>query len=255
VTPVAEIFSSAIATNGAILVRYRRGERREKGMTMRGKRYVGLLAVLGGLAAGCSSGGPSGSGVSGDSGADASTEASARDAAGTHDGTAPADASASTDAPTTNPDTGLPSDAGGVDAGGSDATAGGDSASPPSDASPDAAADAPAADASAACSLVGTWTGPVPAGPFVGGTVTMVIAGDGTYSGVIGTYSWAGTWAVTAGTMTVTDTAGSAACPANQVGGYTVTFGSTCNTADFAIVSDTCAGRSYVIDKLHLTRS
>jgi hypothetical protein len=102
---------------------------------------------------------------------------------------------------------------------------------------------------------VGTWTGPVTAGPFAGGTVVMILAGDGTYTGTIGAYSWGGTWSLMSNVLTVTDTSGAYACPAAQVGGYTVTFATTCNTADFAATNDPCMGRALVIDKLHLTRS
>jgi hypothetical protein len=119
----------------------------------------------------------------------------------------------------------------------------------------DAAADAPAGDSGATCTFVGTWTGPVTKGPFAGGTVTMVIVGDGTFTGTIGAYSWGGMWTLTSNALTVVDITGTAACPSSQVGGYTATFAPSCNTADFAVTSDLCAGRALVIDMLHLTRS
>jgi hypothetical protein len=82
----------------------------------------------------------------------------------------------------------------------------------------------------------------------------MVISANGTYSGTIGAFVWGGNWALNGDALTVSDTSGSAPCPAGQVGGYTETFAPSCNAADFAVTTDQCAGRAAVIDKLHLTR-
>ena len=108
--------------------------------------------------------------------------------------------------------------------------------------------------ASGNCSLVGTWTGTAKGGAFPGSTVTIVFGSDGTYTGHIGAFAWGGNWTFKAGAITLNDTSGSAPCPSAQIGGYTVTFSPSCNTADFAATSDPCAGRSGVIDKIHLTR-
>ena len=108
--------------------------------------------------------------------------------------------------------------------------------------------------ASGTCSLVGTWTGTAKGGAFPGSTVTIAFKGDGTYTGHIGGFAWAGNWKLNGGAITLNDTSGSAPCPSAQVGGYTVTFAPNCNTVDFAATSDQCAGRVGVIDKIHLTR-
>ena len=95
-------------------------------------------------------------------------------------------------------------------------------------------------------------------GPFAGGTLTWTFANDGTYIGVINgssTYTWGGTWTLVGSTFTLNDTSGTFACPVGQFGTYAVTFAPTCNTADFALTSDVCTGRTLVIDKVHLTRS
>jgi len=131
-------------------------------------------------------------------------------------------------------------------------TASGDSGSTPAKAASGYAASS--LDANETCSLVGTWTGTAKGGAFVGSTVTIVFMGDGSYTGRIGAYSWGGNWTLNAGAFTLNDTSGAYACPSAQVGGYNVTFGPNCKTADFVATSDQCAGRSGVINGIHMTR-
>ena len=109
-----------------------------------------------------------------------------------------------------------------------------------------------------ACSLVANWRGTVPAGPFAGQTNNWAVKAGGTTTGVIGTATINGTWALDAGTLSLTDTSStppSIACPSAQVGTYTFVFADDCNTVTFHAVSDACDGRRLPLDTFAPTLS
>ena len=112
-------------------------------------------------------------------------------------------------------------------------------------------------EAGAACSIVGSWKGAVPAGPYAGQTNVWQLKGDGTSLGTIGTNSVQGTWALAGTTLTVTDTSSvpaSVACPAAQQGTYSTSFSTDCNTLTLHALNEPCDGRKVALDGFVPTR-
>ena len=108
------------------------------------------------------------------------------------------------------------------------------------------------------CSLVGTWRGAVPGGPFAGSQLDWTFSAGGTTLGAIAPATTInGTWALAGTTVSLTDTSSTPttiACPSAQVGTYTVAFSQSCATVSFTLGTEPCAGRQVVVSGFNGTR-
>jgi serine protease len=101
------------------------------------------------------------------------------------------------------------------------------------------------------CDVVGTWSGPVPAGPFAGRTNDWTLRRDGTTHSEMGAATVEGAWSLDGATLTVTDTSAVpayVACAAGQEGTYDVAFADACGTLTLTLATDPCAGRRVALD-------
>lgn len=108
-----------------------------------------------------------------------------------------------------------------------------------------------------ACSLVGSWQGPLPGGPLAGQQMTWTIVEDGVSQGTFGPAQVQSTVSVSGMSMTIVDqgsTPPQVACPAEQVGRYSLVFGEGCATVEVTAVEDVCEGRHGSIHSVSLTR-
>lgn len=123
---------------------------------------------------------------------------------------------------------------------------------------PTAPAIAPAAPAAAACSVVGKWTGTLPAGPqpWNGKPISGEFKSDGIMDATTPMGTRSVSYAVEGSTLTFTHATakGPGACGFDDVGHYTAAFGADCNTVEFTKVDDACAGRSNGLIGFTLTR-
>ncbi len=100
------------------------------------------------------------------------------------------------------------------------------------------------------CSMVGTWTGTYSCSMMNGVGFSWAINADGTAAGTIsGEGTVDQTWSLTADTLSITDTSGSA-CNSSSVGTYTVAFSASCNQATLTEISDPCTGRGECVGGL-----
>lgn len=101
------------------------------------------------------------------------------------------------------------------------------------------------------CDLVGTWSGPIPAGPYAGRTNDWTVNRNGTTHSELGTAILDGTWALAGTALTVTDTSSIpafVACDPGVEGTYEVAFADACTTVSLAVTDDPCAGRRLALD-------
>jgi hypothetical protein len=120
-----------------------------------------------------------------------------------------------------------------------------------------AEADESTGSVSGSCSLTGTWSGKVPAGPMAGQTNLWKIQADGTTLATIGSTIINGTCSVTGNTATLKDTSSKPAyiaCPAKVEGTYTLSFSADCRTVTFSKSSEPCPGREVAVDGYSGTR-
>lgn len=114
-----------------------------------------------------------------------------------------------------------------------------------------------AAEAPAECPVVGTWQGIVPGGIMTGRVVTFVFQEDGGATGSVSSIRVNSSFTRTGDLFEIVDQSGTpsiAACPAHQVGRYTLSFSSSCNTVEVVGADDLCNHRRATLAGLRAER-
>jgi hypothetical protein len=107
------------------------------------------------------------------------------------------------------------------------------------------------------CPVVGTWQGIVPGGIMTGRVVTFVFQPDGTATGSVSTIRVNSSYTRTGDLFEIVDNNGVpaiAACPANQLGRYTLSFSSSCGTVEVVGADDQCTHRRATLAGLRAER-
>jgi hypothetical protein len=104
-------------------------------------------------------------------------------------------------------------------------------------------------DASLPCS--GSWTGAYPSGPLVGQAATIDLGPTGVMTRASSGAIVQGNWSLVNGSIWIQDQGEGTnpnACPVDNVGFYTVTFGGGCASLTFAGQADSCTDRLLSLD-------
>jgi hypothetical protein len=130
---------------------------------------------------------------------------------------------------------------------------------PPKGPTPAATTPTPARPAGGACSVVGSWTGVYPPGPypFSGHPLDMTFNADGTGSTASERANSDIAWKPDAGGMAFHGTkpgAGRYSCQVNEEAKITTEFSADCVTMTVHLVADPCKGRAQTLNGMSLKR-
>ncbi len=107
------------------------------------------------------------------------------------------------------------------------------------------------------CPVVGTWQGIVPGGIMAGRVVTFVFNADGTATGTVSTIQVNSSYTRDGDSFQIVDISGTpaiAACPAHQVGYYTLNFNESCTEVEVVGSNDPCNHRRLTLTGLQARR-
>ena len=107
------------------------------------------------------------------------------------------------------------------------------------------------------CPVVGTWQGIVPGGIMTGRVVTFVFKENGTATGTVSTIHVNSNYTRNGDSFEISDINGTpaiAACPAQQVGRYTLNFDPSCANVEVTGSEDECAHRRMTLTGLRAQR-